>query len=157
MIMFIKNRSWSVLVFIQHLSLHPPICLNICSLLRTSLFYRWSMYAFHLAANEREMERLRKRGRQTERERWLLVIQQGEMSRCGETTARRKQRLLLPWIKIQSLKWSLQSSCRLFLFLLALFFSRYNSSHRHNKNWINALILTSSKSFLQSFVYIFPR
>lgn len=50
------------------------------------------------------MEEEREQERQTEREKWPLVLQQGEMSRCGKETERGKQRLVLPSMKIWSLK-----------------------------------------------------
>lgn len=58
MMIFIKIYS----VFLAVSSLHPSICLNIWLLLHASLFYHWSMYAFHLAVNERGMSIWRIRG-----------------------------------------------------------------------------------------------
>ncbi len=52
-----------------------------------------AMYAFHLAANERsgKMEEEREQERQTDGERWPLVLQQEDTSRCRKQTERGKQ------------------------------------------------------------------
>lgn len=64
MMIFIKNISWFCLsVSSTPLSIHPSV--STAAHFFMSLFYHQSMYAFHLAANEREMERWRRE--QTER------------------------------------------------------------------------------------------
>lgn len=146
MIIFIKNISWFCLSGSSTpLSIHPSVSAAVHFFM--SLFYHRSMYAFHLAANEREMERWRRE--QTEKERWPLVLQSGEMNRCGKEMERGKQRLSLPSINIWSLKWSLQSSCLQPSppLCLSSFFYSYNSSHIQEINWITTRVSTEPESF----------
>lgn len=91
-------------------SLHPPICLNICSFLRVyiqpahvciSSGSKWE--------RNREMEGDGVQERKMERERWPLVLSKREMSRCGKATERKTDYCCLQW-RFGASDWRVRSS-----------------------------------------------